>query len=76
MCLKIEKRGDMRIIHRLELRVVPARISLRAIGPLINAAFDLEQKIVMGRISRPGVSDRTVVSVIAMIEMGIGENCS
>jgi hypothetical protein len=67
----------MRFIHGLELRVVPARISSRTIGPLVNAAFDLEQKVVsVGMCSRSSVSDRTTVSVRAMTVMGIGEKCS
>ena len=40
----MEKRGYMRVIHGLELRVVPDSNSLRAIRPLANAPFDLKQE--------------------------------
>jgi hypothetical protein len=78
MCLKVEKRGDVRIVHGLELSIVPAGIFSRATGPLVNAAFDLEHKDVvvsMCWVSMPSVSDHTTMRVRAMIVTGIGEKC-
>ena len=77
----VEKRRDMRIIHGLELCIVPVRISSRATRPLANAPFDLNQKeiiLCVEQVSRVSVSasDRTTVSVIAIIGTGIGEKCS
>jgi len=47
MCLKGDKRGDMRIIDGLELCIIPTGVSSSAVGPLVNAAFDLEKKVVI-----------------------------
>src|ERR1700761_5731888 len=79
MCLKIEKQRIMRIVHGLELRIVPAGIFSRATGPLVNAALNLEHQDVvvsMCWVSIPSASDHTTMSVRVMIGMGIGEKCS
>jgi hypothetical protein len=69
----------MRVVDNSEFLVIPGGISLRAIRPLIDAAFYLQTtgfhlqylssvKSVRGII--------TTVSVSAMAEIGIGEKCS
>jgi hypothetical protein len=37
----------MQIINGLKLHIIPARIFSTATRPLVNAAFDLEQKAVV-----------------------------
>ena len=64
----------MRIIHCLEVRVVPARISPRFIEPLVNLPFSLEQKVVFVRICRvlrARVVGHATVSIIVITEMGL-----